>query len=324
MGRINSYLSCGNHRTTMVVFFLCALLLSSLFYLFTPGGAASSQTAAAAAGANEAELRILLDNVSLRFDTQPLLAAQGPMLPLRVIGEQAGFTVHWDNEINQATLQRAGNIITLYPNNPLYAVNGNLKRTEQPPLLKDGRLLVSLDFLEKGLGLVLQSGDPQAGYLHLTDRQSMYAGDTDLREQPVYFVELLLPPEQRVEVQEIFKMHLRAPFVEGIFAYEVAFYYNPAVIQVIDLSNPTYRPAREFFLKEIDNNTGFARYTFTTLGYQDYLPPRDTLVVIEAVVYREGPLSLTAEVLELTLLDSRARRMPVGLEERVLNVGPET
>ena len=324
MGRINSYLTCGKHRPGILVFFLSALLLSILFYFFPPGGAASSQTTAATAGAQEAELRILLDDVLLNFDTQPLLAAQGPMLPLRVIGEQAGFTVRWDHEIRQATLQRGDNIIILYPNNPLYAVNGNLKRTEQPPLLKDSRLLVSLDFLAEGIGLVLQSGDLQAGYLHLTDRQLTFPGDTDLREQPVYFVELLLPPEQRVAVQDIFKMHLRAPFVEGIFAYEVAFSYNPEIIQVIDLANPTYRPTREFFLKEIDNNSGFARYTLTTLGYREYLPPRDTLVLIEAVVYREGPLSLTAEMLEVTLLDGRARRMRSGLEEQVLDVGPAT
>ena len=321
-----SALSRENYCRCMAVFFLCALLLLlSIFFLpFYPGGAVYPQTAAAAEGEGGADLRVLLDGVLIKFDTKPLLEDKGPMLPLRAIGEQAGFMVHWDNEIKRATLHRGGNVISLYPDNPLYAVNGILKRTEQPPQLKDSRLLVSLDFLEKGAGLALQSWDRQKGYLHLTDRQPTFPRDTAIREQPVYFVELLLPPEDRVEVDESFEMHLAAPFVQGIFAYEVLFFFNPDIIQVMDVRNPAYQQSHEYFLKEIDNTMGTVRYTLTTLGARDYLPPRHTLAVIEAVVSREGAVPLIEGTLKVTLLDNRARNMPVGLEERVLYVGPVT
>ncbi len=325
MARFNTYFCRGIHYRRMVVLFFCALLLLLTFFqTFSPGSATSPQTAAAAGSEGEAALRVFLDDVLLRFDTQPLLAEKGPMLPLRVISEQAGFQVDWDNEIKRATLRRAGNVISLYPDNPLYAVNGVLKRTEQPPQLKHSRLLVSLDFLETGAGLALQDGDLQAGYLHLTDRELMFPGGTGVREQPVYFVELLLPPNDWVEVDESFEMHFAAPFVRGIYAYEVLFFFNPEIIQVRDIRNPAYHESREFHMKEINNKDGIVRYTLTTLGYQEDLPPRDTLAVIEAAVSREGAVPLIEGTLRVTLLDNRARSMPVGLEERVLYVGPAT
>ncbi len=299
-----------NQCRFMTVLILCALFLLSIpFY-----------PAALAEGRPDAEFHVFLNGVSLSFDTQPLFPEEGPMLPLRAMGEQAGFTVDWENEHKRATLHGVGTAITLYPGNPLYAVNGILKRTGQPPQLQHGRLLVSLDFLEEGAGLVLQDGAPQKGYLYFESRKPDFADD--LGEQPVYFVELLLPPEDRVAVDERFEMRLATPFVPGIFAYEISFFYNPDIFQVKDVHNPGYQPSHEFQIKQINNNEGIMRYTLTTLGAQDDLPPRDILAVIEAVVSREGAVPLIEGTLKVTLLDNRVRSMPVGLEERVLYVGP--
>ncbi|MEW5921518.1 MAG: copper amine oxidase N-terminal domain-containing protein [Bacillota bacterium] len=301
------------------------IFISSLSLLY----ASSSPSNIAAEGKGEGKLRVYLEGVPLQPDIQPLLRGDRFYLPLRVMAEQAGFTVNWENGLKRATLYGAGREIALYPANPLYAVNGILHRTVQPPLLQGGRIHVGLDFLEKAAGLVLQDGDPERGFLQFKIRQQHLSPDREglphgaaAREQPVYFVELLLPPGDRVAAKENFEMRLAAPFVRGIYAYEISFFYNPSIIQVKDVHNPAYQPSREFYMKEINNREGKMRYTLTTLGYQEELPPRATLAVIEAVVSREGAVPLIQGTLVVTLLDHKARTMPVGLEERILTVGP--
>lgn len=272
-----------------------------------------------------------VDYTLLPFDIQPILHDDGIMLPLRVLCEYTGFLVNWENDLKRATIHGHGRDVALYPENPLYAVNGILNRTEQPPWIREGRLMVSLSFLEKGVGLVLADGSPEKGFLHFkTEQVPINAGKNDLPagapgdiEQPVYFVELLLPSDDRVKVGEVFEIRLAAPFVRGIYAYEVSFFYDPEIIRVQDVQNPAYRLSDEFYIKKISNREGSMRYTLTTLGTADRIEPRETLAVIEAVVSREGAVPLIAGTLQVTLLDNKARVMPVGLEERVLYVDPD-
>jgi len=312
-----SGLFCRCGLTTAGLVFL--LLFPFPYSLFTT---ATGHVSAAPAENERAEgnLRVYLEDLPIRFDVEPRLREGKIMLPLRALGERSGFLVHWQKDRRRVTLHGPGREIVLYPDNPLFAINGILHRTAHPPLLYSGRVLVGPDLLKEATGLLLQAGDGQGGVLRFRHRQP-FPAEQKVREQPLYFVELLLPPGDRVKAREKFEIRLAAPFVRGIFAYEISFFYNPEIIQVIDIYNPTFQPLREFYMKEINNREGKMRYTLTTLGYREDLPPRPNLAVIEAVVSRAGAVPLIKGTFKVTLLDNRARIMPVGLEERVLSVG---
>lgn len=323
MNKVNSFkFNAAYQYGVLLLLFVLFITRATLPAAF----AEADEGTAKSAGAQKKALEVLIDGEMVHFDTPPLLLEEGMMLPLRAMGEQAGFKVDWENDTKRATLHDLKRDVALYPDNPLYAVNGILNRTAQPPLLRQGRLLVCLSFLEKGIGLVVQEGDPEKGYLHfktaglLPEEREDLPGELGEREQPVYFAELLLPPNDRVELGEQFEMRLEAPFVRGIYSYEVKFFYNPEIIQVKDVYNPDYRHPQEFYIKEINNREGKMHYTLTTLGARADLPSRDTLAVIEAVVSRAGAVPLIEGTLNVTMLDHRARTMPVGLEERVLYV----
>jgi len=312
--------------------FLLLLLCVSPFSLFStaqghlsaapavPRALAALPPQALVATGEAGKLRVYLEDLPIQFDVKPRLYEEKIMLPLRALGERAGFLVHWEKDRKRVTLHGPGREIALYPGNPLFAVNGILHRTAHPPLLHGGRILVGFDLLKQATGLLLHAGEGQGDVLRFRPGQP-FPAEQKVREQPLYFVELLLPPGDRVKAHEKFEIRLAAPFVRGIFAYEISFFYNPGIIQVIDVYNPNFQPLREFYMKEIDNREGKMRYTLTTLGYREDLPPRQSLAVIEAVVSRAGAVPLIEGTFTLTLLDNRARIMPVGMEERVLSVG---
>ncbi len=300
-------------RRFAIRFLAAALFCFFCFFCFAPCFFAGVSPAYTAVGGP-----IYVEGAPLQGHSQPLQQEGVFYFPLRALAEQAGFEVRWESDLKRVTLKGKGREAALYPGNPLYAVNGILHRTAHPPVLLQGRTFVSPDLLEKAVGLVLQAKGEGAYYFSVSCQP--FAPETGSREQPVYFVELLLPQGERVRVDEAFEIRLAAPFVRGIYAYEVSFFYNPALIQVRDVHNPSFQPGREFSLKQINNREGQLRYTLTTLGVPPSLPPRGTLVVIEAVASREGAVPLLQGTLVVTLLDGRAHPMPAGLEERVLNV----
>ena len=301
----------------------CAAGLLLLYLSFSPFAVEGAPTVSP-------QTQIYLDGVVLLpQEFEPILVRGEIMLPLRAMSERMGLIVQWDHKLKMVTLHGKGRDIALYPGNPLYALNGLILRMNYLPLLKGGRTFVGLDFLEEAMDITLHSGDMQKGALYFVrgktslpdrGREGLPNGE---RELPLNFVELLLP-EDKVKTGDWFDIQLAAPFVEGIFAYEITFAYDPAIIQLIDVRNPDYWPLREHQLKEIDNEEGMMRYTLTTLGYRETLPPRDNLAILEVVVFEEGFITFNDDTFTVQLLDNRGRNMSVGLEERILTVEPKT
>ena len=100
---------------------------------------------------------------------------------------------------------------------------------------------------------------------------------------PTCFLEVLLPEENRVGVGESFGIGIGAPFVEGIHSYEVHFSFDPELIEVKDIKNPSYRKSEEFYMKEINNREGIAEYTRRILALTN-IPARKTLVAWKPLV----------------------------------------
>jgi hypothetical protein len=265
---------------------------------------------------------VYLNGAALQFDISPNLQHGVPMFPLRKIFEEMGYDVSWEAEAKRAVLQGPGRVVVLYPQNPLYSVNGAVYRTSSPPFIERGRLMVGMDFLQQGAGIEEVVWDEEQGILYLEYRSS----ETDNHEAPlpleegtpVNFVEVLLPAGNGVQAGDSFDIVIAAPFVKDIYSYEIVFFYNPEIMEIKDLKNPSYKAGDEFYIKRINNSEGMIEYIQTSLGYREEIPPRSHLVVMEAVALREGAVPFLESTLQLKLLDNAANHIPVALEEKTL------
>lgn len=267
------------------------------------------------------QVAVHIDGVPLQFDVAPQFRQEKLTLPLRRIFEELGYLVTWEAEGKRVALRGPGRMIFLYPENPLYSVNGVVYRASEAPFIEKGRTMVSIDFLQQSAGIKDLVWDEQKDILHL-EYSSSREGEADEEEQSYYssFVEVLLPPGNRVEVGETFEIIISAPLVRGIHSYEICFFFNPDLIKIMDVNNPFVRQD-EFCMKCINNGDGMMEYTLTTLGFAEEIPPRKNLAVIEAVAFREGAVPFLEETLQIKMLDNTAGSMPVSLEEKTLYTG---
>lgn len=310
-------------------FILCGILLLS-----GSGGAARGEEVALAergsplAGAPAfRQVAVHLDGMPLQFDVAPHMQQGNPVFPLRRIFEEMGYKVHWEVENKRIVLTGWGRYIILYPQNPLYSINGVVYRMSVPPFLEKGRLMVGLDFIQQAAGVSSLSWDEAEDVLEIRFKEGRrFWGPQDLPEPgisgeyPTRFLEVLLPTENRVGVGESFEIEIGAPFVAGIHSYEVRFFYNPELIKIKDIKNPSYRKAKEFYMKNINNREGVVEYTQTNLGVDDDIPPRRTMVIVEGIAFREGAVPLIKETLHVTVFDNAAKNIPVALEEKTLYI----
>lgn len=305
-------------------FLAIPVILFLLAAIFSPAGQikvfADTQS-------KQSQIGVYLNGTALQFDVLPRFQQGMPVFPLRKIFEESGYSVTWEAEAKRAVLKGAGRIVVLYPQNPLYSVNGVVYRMSVPPFIERGRLMVGLDFIQECTAFENPVWDETNGILYLkyrngqeSDNELPPPGGAKNGYQPYNFVEVLLPPGNRTRVGESFEIVIAAPFVKDIYSYEVSFFYNPEVIKIKDVRNYSYKPQEEFYLKRINNMEGMLKYTQTSLGYREEIPPRSHFVVIEAIAFREGAVPFLEGNLKVVLLDNKAKQIPVALEEKTLYI----
>jgi hypothetical protein len=273
------------------------------------------------------QVAVHMNGVPLQFDLAPRIEEGSPVFPLRRIFEEMGYGVNWEGDNKRIVLTGWGRHIVLYPQNPLYAINGIVYRMARPPFLEKGRLMVGLDFIQQAAGVSELFWDEAQDLFEIRFKEEgrLWKAEDAAKEgfsgkYPTWFLEVLLPEENRVGVGESFEIVIGAPFVRGIHSYEVRFFFNPELIKIKDIKNPSYRQAEEFYLKRINNREGVVEYTLTNLGFAADIPPRRTLVVMEAVAFREGAVPLIGGTLHVELQDNTATRIPTAVEEKTLQI----
>jgi hypothetical protein len=291
-----------------VFLLLAGLFLAPAYYL---ANAASQQ------------ITVYLEGVPLQFEVLPMYQQGALMIPLRSVFEEVGYDIAWEPDTKRVVLRGSRRTVVLIVDNPLYSVNGVVCRAFNAPFIEQGRTMVGLDLLEKVAGITVTHQDDLRGIIRLgftKDEGDLPGYHDDEDEHRLNFLEVLLPRGDRVGVGESFEVIIAAPLVEGIFSYEILYTYDPDVIKIKDVKNPFYIPERDFYLKKINNNDGMVKYTQTTLGYQQEIPFRECLAVLEAVAFREGEVPFLAENLKIDLLDNTAGTMPAALEEKILSI----
>jgi len=302
--------------------------------LFTGSGAArrdgqviEAGTGLPAVPSNFHQVAVHLNGIPLQFDVAPQMQQESPAFPLRRIFEEMGYKVGWEMENKRVVLTGWGRYIVLYPRNPLFAINGVVYRMTVPPFIEKGRLMVGLEFIRQAAGVSNLFWNEEEDLLEIRYKEggriwgpedTSASGESG--EYPTRFLEVLLPAENSVEIGESFEIEIGAPFVGGIYSYEVRFFFNPELIKIKDIKNPSYRKSEEFYMKRINNREGLVEYTQTNLGFHEDIPPRRTLVAVEAVAFREGVVPLIKGTLHITVLDNAAVKIPVSVEEKTLHI----
>lgn len=308
----------GNSQRTWAKIFLVAAVGFAL--LVSSRAAAVEEDEGSRLAEREASL--FLNGEAVEFDSPLQYRDDKLMVPVRHVFEAMGYEVFWEGEAKRVTLYNGERLVFFYLDDPLYAVNGSVHRAAMPPFIAEERTVVGLDFLQKAAALEKLSWDEEKGVLHI---ESAEAEETEPPLDPLpgeyeKFLIGIISSEEKVEEGDLFQITVNAPAVKGIFSYELFLNFDPGLLEVERVYNPSFDSSEELYLKEINNREGKARYTQTILGYRENVSPREHLAAFEVRARGEGRLYLE-ELLELTLKDNEAEAIPFLMENREVRVG---
>lgn len=149
--------------------------------LIMSGAAVLGLCAAFAAGASAEEdvVTVLVDNVNVQFDQQPVILDGHTLVPARAVFEQAGATVTWDQPSQTATISKDQYTVTIkYGDTALYR-NGERIEIEMPAIMIEDRIMLpvraiseAMDFAvtwdgHHSMVLVSTDGKPYRAYAFL-------------------------------------------------------------------------------------------------------------------------------------------------------------
>ncbi|NLW42464.1 MAG: copper amine oxidase N-terminal domain-containing protein [Tissierellia bacterium] len=90
------------------------------------------------------DISIYINNQKIETPDVPYIKADRTLVPIRVISENLGVSVDWDNDKKEVLLQKDANNIILPVGKNVYIHNGKEKNTDIAPELKNDRTFVPL------------------------------------------------------------------------------------------------------------------------------------------------------------------------------------
>lgn len=92
----------------------------------------------------------------IALDTRPMIMENRTMVPVRVIAEEFGAEVMWNETDRTVSIKKDGIDILLTVNNKTAYVNGEEKLLDMPPVIDDNRTLIPLRFISESLGMYVE------------------------------------------------------------------------------------------------------------------------------------------------------------------------
>jgi N-acetylmuramoyl-L-alanine amidase len=117
-----------------------------MFFLFSVG------TSHAADG----QVRLYLNRTELIPEVPARIVEGNTLVPVRIISEEIGADVSWNQKEQMVTIEKNGLKIQLTINKTMASVNGIRHDLEVPPVLENGTTLLPVRFVTEKLGLVVQ------------------------------------------------------------------------------------------------------------------------------------------------------------------------
>ncbi|MFJ7369401.1 stalk domain-containing protein [Lysinibacillus sp. NPDC098008] len=103
-----------------------------------------------ASPADAAAIQIKIDHVLVKSDVAPEMTNNRTMVPLRVISENLGAQVHWQDA--KIILTSDKTVIQLQPNSHTIIKNGQTAQLDVQPYIKNNRTFVPLRFIAETFG----------------------------------------------------------------------------------------------------------------------------------------------------------------------------
>ncbi len=126
-----------------------ALVGAVMLVLMWSGGGGTSYAA-------DNQVRLFLNRTELLPEVPPRIVNDLTLVPVRIISEELGAEVSWNQEKQQVTIKRDGALLQLAINNPVASVNGAAFKLETAPVLDSGTTLLPVRFVTENLGMDVQ------------------------------------------------------------------------------------------------------------------------------------------------------------------------
>ena len=209
-----------------------------------------------------ADIPIFVDNVPAYSEVSPFYSNDTLLVPVRLISEELGATVNWQNE--QISISSNNCNIVLYVGQNQADVNGTSQNLSAPPQIVKGRLFVPLRFIGETLGAEVleykeyldKANKMQRNNLSYTLNGNGTISVADLDKQTDY----LLPTDR-------FVTKLLAVSRSGLLyaSYCYVYYYsyndntNKAYFDKFpDVNSPDFTDTGQFFYKSYSDIKGYS------------------------------------------------------------------
>jgi N-acetylmuramoyl-L-alanine amidase len=116
--------------------------------LFLPGQAFAEQPK---------PIQLYLEEKKLEPEVPPRIVGAGTtIVPVRIVGEELGAIVYWNEEKREVRVVRGSTSIELKIDDRAAKVNGIVEQLEEPPTIHNGNTLVPIRFVAENLGLLVK------------------------------------------------------------------------------------------------------------------------------------------------------------------------
>ncbi len=109
--------------------------------------------------ADDNDIKVMINGEYINFDVEPQLVNGRTMVPFRAIFEAMGATVSWDQDLWQASGEKAGKSVKMViDSNEVKVTNNGVEETiqiDQAPILIDGRTMVPVRFVAQAFDKIV-------------------------------------------------------------------------------------------------------------------------------------------------------------------------
>lgn len=95
------------------------------------------------------DIKIEIDGKNVISDVAPFINNERTLVPIRVISENLGYNVNWDNQTRKVTVKNSDKTIELFIGKKNVSVNGKDNSIDVAPMIKNERTFVPLRFISE-------------------------------------------------------------------------------------------------------------------------------------------------------------------------------
>lgn len=100
--------------------------------------------------------RVTINGQNVIFDVQPIIKNGRTLVPIRVIAEELGATVSWNQNTQTISITKGSNTIQLVIKKQTASLNGSTLSLDVPPEIISGRTIVPIRFIAEAFNMNVQ------------------------------------------------------------------------------------------------------------------------------------------------------------------------